>query len=309
MARIGRASSGSRRISLRLREAVEGYLFMAPAVLGFLLFTLFPMLASFALSFTDYDLLSPPRWVGLANYLQMVRDPFFWQSLKVTTIYAAAGLPLGLTLALAVAILMNQKVPALALWRTVYLLPSVISGVAVAILWRWLFNPEFGLLNVLLGYLGIKGPDWLGSTTWALPSLIIMGLWGIGGSMLIYLSGLQGIPTELYEAAEIDGAGRLAKLWYVTIPMISPVILFNLVIGLIGAFQYFTEAYVLTGGGPENSTLFYMLYLYRNAFNYFKMGYASALAWTLFMLVLLLTIAVFRTTPMWVYYEGERRGR
>jgi multiple sugar transport system permease protein len=296
-------------LSLRAREAIEGYLFMAPAVIGFALFTLFPMLASLALSFTEYDLLSPPEWIGLENYRRMVTDEFFWQSLRVTTTYAVIGLPLGLICALGVAMLMNQEVPGITLWRTVYVLPSVLSGVSVAILWRWIFNPEFGLLNTLLGYVGIDGPNWLGTTTWALPSLIIIGLWGIGGSMLIYLAGLQGIPTELYEAVEIDGGNALTKFRHITLPMLSPVILFNLVVGLIGAFQYFTDAYVLTRGGPQNSTLFYLLYLYRNAFTYFEMGYASALAWTLFMIVLVLTIAVFRTTPMWVHYEGERGRR
>ena len=307
------AISGGRarpaRSRQRWREAVEGYLFMAPAVIGFLLFTLFPMLASLGLSFTEYDLLSPPKWIGIENYARMIADPFFWQSLKVTLTYAVVALPLGLVAALAVAILMNQNVPGITFWRTVYVLPSVLTGVSVAILWRWLFNPEFGLLNTLLGYIGIDGPNWLGSPTWALPSLILIGLWGIGGSMLVYLAGLQGIPSELYEAVEIDGGAAWTKFRYVTLPMLSPVILFNLVVGLIGTFQYFTEAYVLTKGGPENSTLFYMLYLYRNAFTYFEMGYASALAWTLFMLVLVLTIAVFKSTPMWVHYEGERGRR
>jgi multiple sugar transport system permease protein len=292
-----------------MREALDGYLFMAPAVLGFLLFTLLPMLASLWLGFTEYDLLSAPQWIGLGNYITMFADPFFWQSLRVTAVYALFSLPLGLAAALGVALLMNQRVPAIALWRTIYVVPSVISGVAVAVLWRWLFNPEFGLLNLLLGFVGVKGPNWLGSADWALPSLIIMGLWGIGGSMLIYLAGLQGIPTDLYEAVAIDGGAAWTKFRHVTLPLLSPVILFNLVVGLIGAFQYFTEAYVLTKGGPENATLFYTLYLYRNAFNYFQMGYAAALAWMLFLLVLALTLAVFKSTPMWVYYEGERGKR
>jgi multiple sugar transport system permease protein len=294
---------------MRWREALDGYLFMAPAVLGFLLFTLLPMLASLWLGFTEYDLLSAPQWIGLSNYAEMIADSFFWQSLRVTATYAAFSLPLGLAAALGVALLMNQRVPAIALWRTIYVLPSVISGVAVAILWRWLLNPEFGLVNLLLGFIGLKGPNWLGTAEWALPSLVIMGLWGIGGTMLVYLAGLQGIPTDLYEAVEIDGGGAWTKFLAVTLPMLSPVILFNLVTGLIYAFQYFTEAYVLTDGGPENATLFYTLYLYRNAFNYFNMGYASALAWVLFLLVLVLTLAVFRTTPMWVHYEGERGRR
>ena len=297
----------ARRSRLRVREAIEGYLFMLPAVLGFLAFTLLPMLASAGLSFTQYDLLSPPEWTAFDNYTTMVADPFFWQSLKVTLLYAVFGLPLGLVLALGIASLLNQKVPAIAVWRTIYVLPTVLSGVAVAVLWRWLFNPEFGLLNVILGLFGIKGPNWLGDPNWALPSLVLMSLWGIGGSTLIYLSGLQGIPSDLYEAVEIDGGGTAAKFRHITLPMLSPVILFNLVVGLIGSFQYFTEAYVLTNGGPENATLFYMLYLYRNAFNYFNMGYASALAWVLFLIVLALTLAVFKTTPVWVYYEGERR--
>jgi multiple sugar transport system permease protein len=297
------------RLNLHTRETIEGYLFMAPAVIGILLFTLFPMLASLGLSFTEYDLLAAPRWVGLANYFEMARDPFFWQSLRVTVTYAVVALPLGLALGLAVAMLLNSRVPGLAYWRTLYVLPSVISGVAVAVLWRWLFNPEFGLVNQLLGYAGIQGPNWLGSTTWALPSLMLMSLWGIGGGMLVYLAGLQGIPSDLYEAVEIDGGNAWTKFRVITLPMLSPVILFNLIVGLIGTFQYFTEAYVLTNGGPENATLFYMLYLYRNAFDYLRMGYASALAWALFMLVLLLTVAVFRTTPMWVYYEGERGRR
>jgi multiple sugar transport system permease protein len=296
-------------MSIRVREALDGYLFMAPAVLGFLLFTLLPMLASLWLGFTEYDLLSAPQWIGLDNYTTMFADPFFWQSLRVTAVYALFSLPLGLAAALGVALLMNQRVPAIALWRTIYVVPSVISGVAVAVLWRWLFNPEFGLLNLLLSFAGVKGPNWLGSADWALPSLIIMGLWGIGGSMLIYLAGLQGIPTDLYEAVAIDGGAAWTKFRHVTLPLLSPVILFNLVVGLIGAFQYFTEAYVLTKGGPENATLFYTLYLYRNAFNYFQMGYAAALAWMLFLLVLVLTLAVFKSTPMWVYYEGERGKR
>jgi multiple sugar transport system permease protein len=297
------------RLNIRVREALDGYLFMAPAVLGFLLFTLLPMLASLWLGFTEYDLLSAPQWIGLGNYTTMFADPFFWQSLRVTAVYALFSLPLGLAAALGIALLMNQRVPAIAFWRTIYVVPSVISGVAVAVLWRWLFNPEFGLVNLLLGLLGVKGPNWLGSADWALPSLIIMGLWGIGGSMLIYLAGLQGIPTDLYEAVGIDGGAAWTKFRHVTLPLLSPVILFNLVVGLIGAFQYFTEAYVLTKGGPENATLFYTLYLYRNAFNYFQMGYAAALAWMLFLLVLVLTLAVFKSTPMWVYYEGERGKR
>jgi multiple sugar transport system permease protein len=299
----------SRRNRQRRREAIEGYLFVAPAVIGFLLFTFFPMIASFALSFTEYNLLSSPEWIGFDNYVAMAKDEFFWRSLRITATYAVVGLPLGLLLGLLVALLLNQQVPGISIWRSLYVLPSVLSGAAVVVLWRWLLNPEFGLLTVMLGYLGIKGPDWLGSTAWALPSLILISLWGFGGSMLVYLAGLQGIPQELYEAVEVDGGSAWDKFRTVTIPMLSPVILFNLVIGLIAAFQFFTEPFGLTEGGPENSTLVYMLYLYRNAYLYLDMGYASAMAWVLFLLVLLLTLLVFRSTPMWVHYESERGRR
>jgi multiple sugar transport system permease protein len=297
------------RLRQRTREAIEGYLFIAPAVIGFLLFTLFPMLASFALSFTEYNLLSSPTWIGVDNYVKMARDEFFWRSLRITATYALIGLPLGLVFSLVVALLLNQQVPGISIWRSLYVLPSVLSGAAVVVLWRWLFNPEFGLLNVVLDSVGIDGPNWLGDTRWALPSLILVGLWGFGGTMLVYLAGLQGIPNELYEAVEVDGGNAWHKFRTVTLPMLSPIILFNLVIGLIGAFQYFTEPYGLTEGGPENSTLVYMLYLYRNAYQYFDMGYASAMAWVLFLLVLVLTLLIFRSTPMWVHYESERGRR
>ena len=297
------------RIRQRTREAIEGYLFVAPAVLGFFLFTLFPMVASLGLSFTEYNLLSSPRWIGLDNYADLAQDEFFWRSLRITLTYAVVGLPLTMVLALAVALLLNQRVPGITVWRSLYILPSVISGAAVVVLWRWLFNPEFGLLNVMLDGVGVQGPNWLGSTKWALPSLVLVGLWGFGGTMLVFLAGLQGVPGELYEAVEVDGGNAWHKFRNVTLPMLSPVILFNLVIGLIFAFQFFTEAYGLTDGGPENSTLVYLLYLYRNAFQYFQMGYASAMAWVLFLLVLLLTVAIFRSTPMWVHYENDRGQR
>ncbi|MHB0858085.1 MAG: carbohydrate ABC transporter permease [Anaerolineae bacterium] len=295
-----------RRRSASGHESLYGYLFVAPAVLGFVVFIAGPILLSMGFSLTDYRLITPPVWAGTKNYAALWQDNLFWQSLKVTLLYAVMALPLGLFFSLALAILMNQKVPGIAFWRTVYYLPAVISGVAVATLWRWILNPEFGLLNSALRYIGIRGPNWLQDTRTALPSLVLIGLWGVGGSMVIYLSGLQGIPSELYEAAEIDGATRRRKLWHVTLPMLSPVIFFNLVMGVIGVFQYFTEPFIITKGGPENATLTYMLYLYRNAFTFFKMGYASALAWVLFVIVFLLTAAVFKSSPMWVHYEAQR---
>jgi multiple sugar transport system permease protein len=293
-------------MSLRTRETLAGYLFVAPAVAGFLLFIAGPIVASLLLSLTEYRVITPPRWIGIENYRTLIGDPLFWQSLKVTCIYALVALPLGLVFSMSLAILMNQRVRGIAFWRTIYYLPAVISGAAVAVLWAWILNPEFGLLNLMLRYVGIHGPNWLSDTRTALPALIAISLWGVGGNMVIYLAGLQGIPTELYEAAELDGANAWHRLLHVTLPMLSPVIFFNLVLGLIGTFQFFTEPFVMTRGGPENSTLTYMLYLYRNAFAYGKMGYASAMAWVFFAFVLLLTLAIFRSSPLWVHYESER---
>jgi multiple sugar transport system permease protein len=279
---------------------------VTPAVLGFLIFIAGPIVVSAYFSLTEYKLISVPHWAGLQNYQSLWQDALFWQSLEVTVRYALLALPLGLVLALGLALLLNQKLWGVAFWRTIYYLPAVISGVAVAVLWSWILNPEFGLLNTFLRYLGVHGPNWLGDTRTALPALVLISLWGVGGNILIYLAGLQGIPTELYEAASIDGAGSVRRLFHITLPLLSPVIFFNLVMGLIGVFQFFTEPFIMTRGGPEQSTLSYMLYLYRNAFTYFKMGYAAALAWVLFVLVLLLTLAVFRSSPLWVHYEAQR---
>ena len=248
---------------LARREALACYMFIALAVVGFLVFQAGPIGASAYLSLTNSELVGVPAWVGPKNYIEMAQDPLFWQSLKVTMLYAGVTVPLGLIASLALALLMNQNVRGIAIFRTVYYLPAVISGVAVAVLWRWIFNPEFGVFNVLLRYVRIKGPNWLQDANWALPSLMLMSLWGIGGGIIIYLAGLQGIPTELYEAVEIDGGGRWAKLRHVMVPMISPVIFFNLVTGTIWTFQEFTRVYVMTQGGPSNATLFYGLYLYR----------------------------------------------
>jgi multiple sugar transport system permease protein len=239
----------------------------------------------------------------------MLRDPFFWQSLRVTVTYTVLAVPLGLVAGLAVAMLLNQKIKGLSIYRTIYYLPSLVGGVAVSLLWMWIFNPQFGVLNWLLSLVGIKGPQWIFSQHWVIPSFVLMSLWGIGGGMIIYLAGLQGIPTDLYDAAAIDGAGSVRTFRSVTLPMLTPVLFFNLVIGIIGSFQIFTQAFVMTSGGPNNASLFYVLYLYQNAFQYFYMGYASALAWVLFLIVVVLTALVFRSSPMWVFYEGELRGR
>ena len=293
---------------LARREALTAYLLISPWLVGFLVFTLGPMIASLIFSFTDYSIVNPTRFVGFSNYIEMLfKDYRFWHSLKVTFTYAIFAIPLGLVFGLALALLLNAKVPGLAVWRTVYYTPSVVSGVAVAILWLYLFNPQYGVINWLLSLININGPGWLGSPQWALPALIIMSLWGVGGGMIIYLAGLQGIPTAFYEAAEVDGANTMQKFYNITLPMITPVLFYNLIIGIISTFQIFTSVYVMTSGGPVESTLFYNLNLYNYAFRYQQMGYASALAWALFAIVLVLTLLVFRSSAIWVYYEGELR--
>jgi len=294
----------------RRREALFAYLFISPWLLGFIIWEVGPMIASLVLSLTKYNITSPPIFVGLANYKRaFTEDPLFWHSLKVTATYAAFAIPLGLILGFTVALLLNFDIPGVSIWRTVYYLPSVISGVAVAILWQFIFQPQFGILNTLLKMMGLKGPEWLYSTTWVLPAFIIMSLWGIGGGMVIYLAGLQGIPTALYESAQIDGANWWQQLWKITLPMMTPTIFFNLVMGLIGTFQIFTSAYVMTQGGPMYASLFYNLYLYNNAFVFFEMGYASMLAWALLAIILILTLLTIKSSAAWVYYEGELRRR
>jgi multiple sugar transport system permease protein len=291
------------------REAIEGYLFIMPWLVGLVAFVIGPIVVSFYLSFTDYEIVRAPTFTGLRNFEQLINDRLFWQALRVSSIYVAVSVPLGLALSFAVALLMNQKVSWIGLWRTIYYLPTLVPVIASTMLWLWIFNPEFGLLNMLLAQIGIEGPLWLGHSRWALPSLILMSLWTVGAPMLIYLAGLQGIPTDLYEAAEIDGAGAWAKFIRVTIPMMTPVIFFNLVINMIAAFQVFVQPFIMTQGGPRYATLFYVLYLYQNAFQYFRMGYASALAWVLFAVILVMTALIFRSSTMWVYYEGEVRRR
>ena len=291
------------------REAVEGYLFIAPWLLGLLIFTLGPIIASFYFSLTDFEVVRSPIFVGLDNFARLLADKLFWQALKVSSIYVAISVPLGLVFSFAIALLMNQQVRWVSLWRTIYYIPTLVPVIASTMLWLWIFNPQFGLLNTLLRYVGIDGPLWLGHSKWALPSLILMSLWTVGGPMLIYLAGLQGIPTDLYEAAEVDGAGSWARFRAVTIPMMTPVIFFNLVMNMIFAFQVFAQPYIMTEGGPRYATLFYVLYLYQNAFKFFRMGYASALAWLLFLVFLVLTALVIRSSALWVFYEGEVRRR
>jgi multiple sugar transport system permease protein len=302
------AAKKRRRFSLSRREAIWAYILISPWIVGFIVFTAGPMIASLAFSLTQYDVINPPRFIGLGNWTGMFAgDPLFWHSLKVTLSYAVVALPLSLVFGLALALLLNAKVPGLTVWRTVYYMPSVVSGVAVSVLWSYVFNPRFGILNWVLSLVGIKGPGWLASVDWALPAMIIMSLWGVGGGMIIYLAGLQGIPTVLYEAATIDGANAWQRFWSITLPQITSVIFYNLITGIISTFQFFTPAFIMTNGGPANATLFYNLYLYRNTFRYGRLGFGSAMAWFLLFVVLLLTLLVFRSSEAWVYYEGELR--
>ena len=294
---------------MRKREAKWFYIFILPWILGFFLFTFFPMAMSAVLSFMKWDYVQAPRFVGWENFITLFHDDVFYKSLQVTIIYAVFSVPLSLLVSFIFALLLNTGIKGLSVYRTLFYLPSLVSGAAASILWMWMFNPEFGVINTILGYFGIDGPGWIYDKNWALPALIIMSLWGVGGSMLIYLSGLQGIPTELYEAAKIDGAGKATTLFKITIPMMTPVIFYNLIMGIIGSLQTFTQAFVMTDGGPNYSTYFYVLYLYKNAFKNFKNGYASAQAWILFFIILALTALVFRSSAAWVYYENETNTR
>lgn len=290
---------------LRRREAIDGMLFVSLWVVGFLLFTAGPMLASLALSFTHYDLMTAPRFIGLRNYgTLLTNDPLAVHSTMDTLTYAIVGVPLQIIVALTLAVLLNQHVRFMRLFRTMFYLPSMASGVAVAILWLWIFNPIGGPVNGILSVLGVAHPpQWFNSAQWAMPALIVMSLWTVGPAMVIFLAGLQGIPQELNDAAAIDGAGSVCRFLSVTLPLLSPVMFFNLVLGFIGAFQTFTNAFVITGGGPENATYMYVLLLYQNAWVYNKMGYASAMAWLLAVVIMLITLVQFRASRHWVYYE------
>lgn len=303
---VGRARTRKPVLTTSRRRTITGYIFISPFLLGVLCWLVIPAGVAGWLSFQEWDLITPPDPVGVKNFARLFQDALFWQALKVTTNYTLIAVPLAMVLGFLLALLMNSKVRGIRAFRTMYYMPSIVPVVASAVLWAWIFNPEFGLLNILMRALGLPKVNWLLEPEWALPALILMSLWTLGASMVVYLAGLQGIPQEYYEAAEIDGAGRWAKLWSITIPLMSPVIFFSLIIGIIGSFQVFTAGYLLTDGGPQNATLFYTLYLYHNAFRYFEMGYAAALAWVLFFIILALTLLVVKYIGRWVYYEESR---
>ena len=279
--------------------------FISPWILGFLGFFVYPLLLSLYYSFTEYNLLQSPKWVGLQNYRSLSEDTHYVNAVGNTVYFVVFSVPLGVLTAFIIAFLLNQQLRLRVLLRMIFYIPIVVPISATAILWMWIFNSNWGLLNNLLDLVGINGPSWLGSPTWSKPSLIIMQLWLVGGSVLIFLAALQDVPRALYDAAMVDGANALRRVWHVTIPMVTPAILFSLLTGLIAAFQTFANAWIMTSGGPIRSTEFYVLYLYDNGFRYFRMGYASAMAWILFGVVVVVTVILFRTSARWVYYGGE----
>jgi multiple sugar transport system permease protein len=298
---------------LQRKEAVEGFLCISPWLIGFIFLTLGPVIFSFIMSLHKWDMIEPAKFVGFSNYHTIFTDDFrFRQSLKVTAIYAICAVPLGMVCSLALAMLLNLKVKGMQLFRSIFYIPAILPGAAVAMVWQMVFRPQSsGIFNAIIGkfahllHLSFAPIPWLTSPEWVLKSFIIMSLWGCGGGMIIYLAGLQSVPTHLYEAAEIDGAGAWQKFRNVTLPMISPTLFFNLVMGIIGSFQVFTSSFIMTSGGPANASLFYVLYLYQKAFKYLQMGYACALAWILFAVILALTLFVMSTSRRWVYYEAE----
>lgn len=291
------------------RNLRNGLLFALPFLIGFLAIYLYPLLMTVKFSFQQYNAIKPAVWIGLENYRTLFfDDPLFWKSLYNTLYFTVFSVPIGLALALGLAMLLSLKVPGQAVYRTIFFLPTIVPIVALAVLWLWVLNPESGLLNgTLREFFGIDGPGWLADQHWSKPALILMSLWGVGGAMVVFLAGLAEVPESLYEVADIDGAGPFTKFRHVTLPMVTPVILFNLVIGLINAFQYFTQVYVMTNGRgePVGSTMFYALYLYRRSFYYLDMGYGSAMALILFFIVLAATIVVLRSSRRWVHYHGD----
>ena len=290
---------------MRRKEGRAGVLFAMPWLLGLLAFMFYPLLMSLYYSFCDYSALRSPVWIGTDNYSELFHDEVFWTCVKNTVIYAFVALPLGMVIAISLAMLLNTNVKGMSVYRTIFFIPSLVPMVSLAMLWLWILNGDYGVLNTALGAVGIKGPNWLSDVTWTKPALILLSVWGVGNSMLIYLASLQDVPTVLLEASELDGASAWQKTRNVTIPMISPVIQFNMVMGIIGSLQVFAIPFVMfPGGTPARSTYFYAMYLYDNAFNYSRMGYASAMGWILFLVILLLTLVALKLSNRHVHYGG-----
>ena len=293
----------------RRKEAITGYLFISPWLIGFLLLFVRPIIISFVLSFTQWNIVGTPVWVGLDNYQQILTsDARFQKAVQVTLTYAAFYLPLEVICGIGLAVLMNQKLRGIGIFRTLYYMPYVVPSVAASLVWVWMLNGRYGVVNSVLNWVGVQGPNWLQNPGTILPSLIMIALWGVGGSAIIYLAGLQNIPEVMYEAATVDGANRFQRFFRITLPLLSPTIFFQLVLGLIGVFQTFTPAFIASGenGGPLQAGLFYMLYVYNRGFVTLRMGYASALAWILTAFILVVTVMVLRSSRYWVYYESDR---
>ncbi|RKP48867.1 sugar ABC transporter permease [Cohnella endophytica] len=304
----GESAASLKPARKRGRGRVTPYLFIFPWIVGFLVFTLGPLLFSLVISLFDWPIVGQVHFIGFGNYTEMfTQDPLFWKSFGITLKFAAIFVPLNIIVAMGLAILLNQSTRGNAFFRTAFYLPSVISGVALAMIWSWVYSGEYGILNFFLSLVGVQGPDWLNDTRWSLVAMVLASLWGQGAMMLIFLAGLKGIPKDLYESASIDGAGTLRRFVSITVPMLSPTILFNLITSIIAAFQQLTLALVLTGGGPMKSTYFYAMYMYENAFKYFRMGYSAANAWFMFLIVLGLSFLVFKSSEAWVFYEGEMK--
>ncbi len=288
------------------RETLTALCFASPWIVGFCVFLAYPLIASFYYSFCDYSVLRSPVWIGGQNYSMLVRDELFWKGLQNTAIYAAMALPFGMAVAISLALLLNAKVRGMTVYRTIFFVPSLVPTIPLAVLWLWVFNGEHGILNEALKWLHIPGPNWLGDPHWSKPALALLAIWGAGNAMVIYLAGLQDVPAEMYEAAELDGAGFWAKTRHVTLPMLSPVILFNGFMGIIGTLQVFAEPYVMfPGGAPVRSTYFYTMYLFDNAFIFHKMGYACAMGWIMFVIILCLTLLALRLSEKHVHYQGS----
>lgn len=295
----------------RQKESIAGWLFISPWIIGFVVFTLGPLLYAIVLSFFQWDFIQDPKFIGLRNIERMFGDKLFWQSLKVTVTYGMMRVPMGIAVGIGAAILLNQRVKLLGLWRVIYYLPVILPPVATTLMWMWIYNPRYGVINnFLLSVFHIQGPSWLQDQTLVLPSFMVMAVWGaMGRNMLIYLSGLQGISRELYDAADVDGAKSLPKFFYITLPMLSPVIFFNLITGMIAVFRLFSQPFIMTEGGPRNASLFFYYYMFRYISERFQVGYAAAMSLFVFILIMILTVLVFRSSSAWVYYEGEIRGR
>jgi multiple sugar transport system permease protein len=281
-----------------------GYLYILPWILGFFIFTVIPLGFAFYIGLTEWDMFNSPKFVGLDNYSALLKDEDFRKSLWVTVKYAMFHIPLGIASSFLIAIMLNTKIKGVNFFRTALYLPAVVTGVSISLLWKWILDKDFGLLNLMLSKVGLGPFGWLSDPNWVLPSYILIGFWGAGGAMLTYLAGLQEVPDHLYEAAEIDGANMFQKFKAVTLPMLTPVIFYNLVIGIVAAFREFSNAYII--GGAENQGRFYMVYLYENAFKFFKMGYATAMGWILFAIIMVLTLLVFKSSAAWVFYAGEQ---